>query len=61
MKPKHANGKPDDRYTVSEEYIGKQKPQWVSRWCGDWLGYSKSARGAWGLCTIHQHARSISQ
>lgn len=27
----------DKRYTIAKEYTGKDKPQWVLRYCGDWV------------------------
>ena len=27
----------DSRYTVTREWTGKEKPQFVVRFCGDWL------------------------
>jgi len=25
----------DDRHHIAKEFCGKNKPQWVFRWCGD--------------------------
>jgi len=30
----------DKRYTISREWIGKDKPHFVARFCGDWIGAS---------------------
>jgi len=35
----HPVGK-DKRYTVTREHIGKDKPYFVARFCGDWIGAS---------------------
>ena len=35
----HPIGK-DKRYTISREWIGKDKPYFVARFCGDWIGAS---------------------
>jgi len=36
----------DKRYTIAREYCGYDTPRWVARFCGDWLGQSKSRQGA---------------
>lgn len=35
----HPVGK-DKRYTVTREHIGKEKPYFVARFCGEWIGAS---------------------
>lgn len=47
----------DNRYTVTKEYCGQPKPQWVARFCGDWIGRDESKPGAWLQCQAHDDAR----
>lgn len=58
MKPKHANGKPDTRYTVTLECTGHPQTQHVARWCGERIDAADTSKDAWKLCTHHQYARS---
>lgn len=30
--------RPDSRYTITQEYTGRRRPQWVVRFCGDFAG-----------------------
>ena len=52
-------GARDRRYSVQIEYCGRQNPQWVARFCGDWLGsapwghYADAVR----ICLEHQTER----
>lgn len=57
MKPKHPNGKPDTRYTVTLESTGHPQAQYVARWCGDRIGHAADKREAWQHCTNHHQAR----
>jgi hypothetical protein len=57
MKPKHANGKPDTRYTVALEHTGHPQARHVARWCGDWVESAATKAEAWALCRHHQAAR----
>ena len=59
MKPKHANGKPDTRYTVTLEGTGHPQTQHVARWCGEWIDSAATKAEAWAICQSHQHARSV--
>jgi hypothetical protein len=34
---RHGNGRPDTRYKIAQEFIGKEKPQHVLRFCGDFI------------------------
>jgi hypothetical protein len=38
--------KRDNRYTVTLEYCGEEKPRYIARFCGDWLGKSETELGA---------------
>ena len=58
MKPKHTNGKPDTRYTVTLEHTGHPVPQYVARWLGEFIGSASISREAWSLCTDHQRSRA---
>ena len=58
MKPKHTNGKPDTRYTVTLEGTGHPQAQHVARWCGVRIGAADTKQGAWAACTDHQSERS---
>lgn len=57
MKPKHANGQPDTRYTVGLEYTGHAQAQHVARWLGERIGIDETKAGAWSLCHIHKAER----
>jgi hypothetical protein len=35
----------DGRYTITREWTGKDEPQYVVRFCGDWVD-SRSTKGA---------------
>jgi hypothetical protein len=41
--PVHHPGtrKTDSRYTVGKEYTGHERPQFVARFCGTWIGQSR--------------------
>lgn len=49
----------DRRYTIRQEYCGHVTPQWVARFCGDWIGSHETREGAEDLAkafdapTIH--------
>jgi hypothetical protein len=32
--------KSDERYSVTKEFTGHEKPQWVVRFCGQWVDSS---------------------
>lgn len=36
----------DERWTVTQEYTGKATPQFVARFCGDWIGQRSSYSSA---------------
>ena len=57
MKPKHPNGKPDTRYTVTLEGTGHPQALHVARWCDERIGDSDSKKGAWAICRAHQADR----
>lgn len=41
---------PDARYTVQLECCGQELPQYVARFCGEWIGWSETRQGAIDLC-----------
>lgn len=43
----------DRRYSIEREWCGRTKPQWVVRFCGDWVGSRPTKSAAKGLA--HQH------
>lgn len=57
MKPKHDNGKPDTRYTVTKEFDGRAVAHHVARFAGEHIGSHTNAQAAWELCTQHQRER----
>lgn len=57
MKPKHDNGKPDTRYTVTLEHTGQVIPYHVARFMGEWVAASADKREAWAHCMAHQRQR----
>ena len=57
MKPKHDNGKPDTRYTVTPEHDGHAVPRYVARFCGERIDAGMTRQDAWQLCTDHQRER----
>lgn len=36
----------DKRYTISREWTGREKPDFVARFCEEWIGASASPEGA---------------
>jgi hypothetical protein len=36
----------DGRYTITREWTGKDKPQYVVRFCGDWLDSRPTKKAA---------------
>lgn len=50
----------DPRYTIAREYCGYDTPRWVARFCGDWLGQSKSRQGAQAIADEQDDLRKIS-
>lgn len=57
MKPKHDNGKPDTRYTVTIEHDGYVVPRHVARFCGQRIDAAMTRQDAWQACTDHQRER----
>lgn len=46
----------DGRWAFQEEYVGQEEPQWVARWCGDFMGCAPTYDGAVALATAYQWA-----
>lgn len=57
MKPKHDNGKPDTRYTVTLEHTGQPRAMYVARFLRDHIGSATTPAGAWAHCIDHQRER----
>ncbi len=51
------NGKPDTRYSVEKEFTGKAKPQFVARFCGEFICASEFYQNAAIRCTGHNQIR----
>lgn len=41
---------PDPRYTVNLEACGQPMPQFVARFCGQWIGWRETREQAVALC-----------
>ena len=46
--------KHDKRYTIAREYCGQVEPQYVARFCGEWLGRSANKSDARNMCDVHR-------
>ena len=46
----------DRRFTISREWIGKEKPYFVARFCGEWIGASAFYTSA-AMLAIGESAR----
>jgi len=46
----------DHRFTISREWIGKEKPYFVARFCGEWIGASAFYESA-AMLAIGESAR----
>ena len=42
----------DDRYSINLEYCGYKKPQYVARFCDEWLG-CKPTRSEASIVALH--------
>ena len=40
---------PDARWTITKEWCGRTRPQFVARFCGDWLGCRETRIDAQGI------------
>lgn len=58
MRITHQDGTTDRRYTVAKEFAGQAKPQFVARFCGEWIGAAGREAGAWLLAGTHKHGRT---
>jgi hypothetical protein len=54
--PRRQHGKRDRRYSVAREYCGCSTPQWVVRFCGDWIGRAGKRPDALAIAHTHQRA-----
>jgi|TARA_R110002126_G_scaffold96265_1_gene225263 hypothetical protein len=48
----------DDRYSIQQEYTGAAKPQWVARFCGEWIGASQFYGSALVQAVSHNARRN---
>lgn len=55
--PRHDNGALDARYSVTREYTGAPWPQYVVRFCGDWVGNADTPEDASALAADHARQR----
>jgi hypothetical protein len=53
----HENGGVDTRYSVEKEFTGRAKPQFVARFCGEFIGSSGFYNSAVVRCIGHNSAR----
>lgn len=56
-RPRHRDGTIDRRYSIAREFCGHKKPQWVARFCGDWLGCAPRRLAALATARNHQMSR----
>lgn len=56
----HDGGRADMRYQIKLEYCGHEKPHYVARFCGDWIGQSLHYSSALLLAAGH-NARQLSK
>ena len=47
----------DSRYTIALEHCGQLTPQYVIRFCGDWIGSAPTKQEAEEFRDIHTKAR----
>ena len=48
----------DKRYTITREWTGQEKPQFVVRFCGDWVD-SRSTIGAATMRAVGYHSERM--
>lgn len=51
---KHDNGRIDTRYKIAQEFIGKEKPQHVLRFCGDFISSHATYNAAIIAAKLHK-------
>jgi hypothetical protein len=51
----------DSRYQIGLEYCGKEKPGFVVRFCGDFIGASGSIEGAESIAIDHAEKRGFNR
>lgn len=47
----------DKRYTIQREFTGAEAPQWVVRFCGEWLSAHSRRPDALHAAQEHQESR----
>jgi hypothetical protein len=55
---RHDDGNADTRYSIRKEYTGHATPQWVARFCGEWIGSSQFYSSALMFASGHNARRN---
>lgn len=53
----HDDGTTDGRYTLATEWTGHHFPQWVGRFCGEWIHASHDEFAVWLRMVDHNRDR----
>lgn len=56
---KHDDGTVDERYQVTLEYTGHKEPQYVARFCDDWIDCREYYTQACMLCVFHSDDKRL--
>ncbi len=48
----------DSRYDIRQEWTGQRKPQYVVRFCDDWVGSHCNSEGAHAIAVHHAMERA---
>jgi hypothetical protein len=51
--------KTGQRYTITLEYCGEEKPWWIVRFCGDWLDKCEAIPQALAVIKAHRRTRTV--
>jgi hypothetical protein len=57
MPPLSRDGKPDKRYSFAREFCGRKNPQFVARFCGEFISAHKTKRGAYEAAHGYESSR----
>ena len=55
---RHDDGNADTRYSIRKEYTGHATPQWVARFCDEYIGSSQFYGSALMLASGHNARRN---
>jgi plasmid replication initiation protein len=47
----------DNRYSAGREFTGRAAPEWVVRFCGEWIGRADSRKAAEEMAAAHAAQR----